>query len=172
MKLTDVLIPLIIAGILLYGVLKGVDVFAVFIEGAKQGLRTAIRILPALIAFMTAVGMFKASGALDVLTYATGPIAEALGFPQECLPLALLRPISGSGSLALFEGVLQDNGADSFPGRVASVILGSSETTFYTIAVYYSVTSVKQTRHTTVSALMADFTGMVMSAVAVRLMMG
>lgn len=171
MSFTDILVPVLLAAILLHGAMKGVDIFTVFIEGASEGLRVAVRILPTLVIFMTAIGMFKASGALDILTYPLRPITTMLGFPEECLPLALLRPVSGGGSLALYESVLRDAGPDSFAGRVASVLLGSSETTFYTIAVYYSVTAVKNTRHTAAAALAADISGTIMSAVAVRILM-
>ena len=110
--MTSYIIPAIIAFILIYGLIKGVDVFSVFLEGAKDGLKTSINILPSLIALMTCVGMFKASGGLDVLTHALTPLANAAGAPKELLPLALLRPISGSGALAVFEDVLRQFGAE------------------------------------------------------------
>ena len=135
--MTSYIIPVIVAFILIYGLFKGVDVFDVFLQGAKEGLKTAVGILPALIALMTCVGMFKASGGLQVLTHALMPLTDALGAPKEVLPLALLRPISGSGALAALEDILREYGANSQIGRTASVLMGSTETTFYTIAVYY-----------------------------------
>ena len=169
MNFTSYIIPIIIGAILIFGLINGVDVFNEFIEGAKENLKTGVQILPALIALMTAVGMFKASGALDILTYALSPVTTFLGFPSECVPLAMIRPISGSGALAVYESILNSNHPDSFVGRVASVMLGSTETTFYTIAVYYSVTKIKKTRHTLACALAADFTGFVVSALVVNI---
>jgi spore maturation protein B len=114
--------------------------------------------------------MFKASGALDVLTHALAPMSNAIQVPGELVPLAILRPVSGSGSLAIFENTLNTYGPDSFLGRVASVMQGSTETTFYTIAVYYGAINVQKTRHTVFCALIADFVGFIMSTLAVRLL--
>ncbi len=168
-QLTAALIPVLIAGILIFGLIKRVNVFDTFLQGAKEGLNTAVSILPALVALMVAVTMFKASGALDILTYSLAPLTDRLGVPQETLPLALLRPISGSGALAMLESLLAEYGPDSLIGRAACVMQGSTETTFYTIAVYYGAVGIKNTRHTVLAASAADFTGMVMSCVAVRL---
>ena len=167
--IADCMIPLILCGILLYGVLHGVPVFDAFLEGAKEGISTSFGILPALIALMTGIAMFSTSGALDILVNALRPLCEAIGFPPETIPLALLRPISGSGALAIYESILNTYGPDSFIGKVASVMQGSTETTFYTIAVYYGAVQVKKTRHTVPSALSADLTGFLMSVAAVRL---
>ncbi len=169
--MSDHVIPIFIALIMIAGLVKRVDVFSEFVEGAKESLGSAFGILPALIALMTAIGMFKASGALDVISAAVSPITEFLGFPKECIPLALIRPISGSGALAVFGSILSDVSPDSYAGRVASVIVGSTETTFYTAAVYYGITKIKKTRHTIASSLTADFTGFIMSALTVRLLL-
>ena len=166
------IVPVIIGGIFLYGIYRGVNTFDAFLAGAKEGLSTVVSITPALICLLTAVAMFKASGALDVLSWGLGPLAEGLGLPREVIPLALLRPISGSGAMVLFNDILATYGPDSFIGRVASVMLGSTETTFYTIAVYYGATKVHRTRHTLPSALSADLAGIIMSAVAVRMFLG
>ncbi|WP_312640932.1 nucleoside recognition domain-containing protein [Hydrogenoanaerobacterium sp.] len=139
-------------------------------DGAKEGLMTSLRIMPALVALMTAVGMFKASGALDVLTHFLSPLASVLHLPREVIPLAILRPISGSGAMAIFQDILKSHGADTLIGRVASVMQGSTETTFYTIAVYYGATKVSKTRHTLPSALTGDFVGFIMSAITVQLL--
>mgnify|MGYP006070592637 FL=1 len=167
----DCIIPLILCAILLYGLLHGVNIFDSFLEGAKEGISTSFGILPALVALMTCIAMFNASAALDIFTNALRPICEAIGFPPETIPLALLRPISGSGALAIYENLLSNYGPDSFVGKVASVMQGSTETTFYTIAVYYGAVKVKKTRHTVPSALSADLTGFLMSVVAVRLLL-
>ena len=157
------IVPGIIGGIFLFGICRGINTFDAFLEGAREGLSTIVSIVPALICLLTAVAMFKASGALDVLSWGLGPLAEGL---------ALLRPISGSGAMVLFNVILATYGPDSFIGRVASVMEGSTETTFYTIAVYYGAIGVKRTRHTLPSALSADLAGIIMSAVAVRLFLG
>ncbi|HJB25606.1 MAG TPA: spore maturation protein [Firmicutes bacterium] len=170
-NIADCIIPLILCAIFLYGLLHGVNIFDSFLEGAKEGISTSFGILPALVALMTCIAMFNASGALDILTNALRPICEAIGFPPETIPLALLRPISGSGALAIYENLLSNYGPDSFVGKVASVMQGSTETTFYTIAVYYGAVKVKKTRHTVPSALSADLTGFLMSVVAVRLLL-
>ncbi len=170
--MTDYIIPLFIGLIIIYGCIKKVDIFDEFLSGARENLKTGVDILPSLIAMITAIGMFKASGAMELLAKAMSPVTEFLGFPSECLPLAIMRPVSGSGALAVFETILSEVHPDSFAGRVASVILGSTETTFYTIAVYYGAANIKNTRHTLASALFADFTGFIISVLTVRLIFG
>lgn len=168
----DWAIPCVLFGIVLYAFLNGTNVFSEFIEGAKEGLVTAANILPALIALITAVGIFKASGALDMITNFISPLTEKIGMPAEVVPLALLRPISGSGAMVIFNDILSTYGPDSLSGRIASVMQGSTETTFYTIAVYYGATKVKNTRHTVPSSVTADIVGFIMSALAVRIIFG
>jgi len=170
--LSDFVIPLTLAGILVYGLYKGVDVFGVFLEGAKEGLNTAVNIAPALIALMMCIGVFKASGALDIIVWLFSPVAEILRLPGEVVPLAILRPISGSGALVIYNDLLATYGPDSFIGRVASVMEGSSETTFYTIAVYFGAVKVSKTKYTLSASLTADLVGVVMSAFMVRLIFG
>ena len=128
--MSDFVIPVFIAVIMVIGLAKRVDVFGEFTDGAKENLKSAFDVLPALIALMTAIGMFKASGGLEIISSAIAPITEFLGFPKECIPLALIRPVSGSGALAVFESILTEVSPDSFAGRVASVVIGSTETTF------------------------------------------
>lgn len=172
MSIATIAIPALISLILIYGLIKKVDVFDCFLEGAKEGLSASVSILPALIALMTSVGMFKASGALDVITYALSPLAGLIHIPGEIIPLAILRPISGSGGLVILNGILAEFGPDSFIGRVASVLEGSSETTFYTIAVYYGAIKISNTRHTLAASLTADLTGTLMSILTVTLFFG
>lgn len=169
MNLSSYILPIFIGLILIVGLIKHVDVFGEFIDGAKENLKVGVDILPTLIALMTAIGMFKASGAVELITTAVSPLINTLGFPAECVALALIRPISGSGALAVYESILNDCGPDGFAGRVASVMLGSTETTFYTIAVYYSVTKIKKTRHTLLCSLSGDLTGFIFSALLVRM---
>ena len=166
------LVPLILTGVALYGALHRVDVYSALCQGAGSGLETLVRVLPALVGLMTAVAMLRASGALELLCTAFAPAAEQLGLPGELLPMALLRPVSGSGALALFEDILTRFGPDSFIGRTASVLMGSTETTFYTIALYFGATKVRNTRHCLPAALLADLAGICLSAAAVGLFLG
>lgn len=170
--MSNFVIPVFIAAIIIIGLIRKTDVFGEFVDGARENLTAAFEVLPALIALMTAIGMFKASGALEAISAILSPLTSFLGFPEECIPLALIRPVSGSGALAVFESILGDVSPDSFAGRVASVIIGSTETTFYTIAVYYGITKVKKTRQAVASSLAADFTGFILSALTVRLILG
>lgn len=169
MQIGAYILPFIIMGIVLYASLKGIPVFNEFLIGAKDGIKTALQILPALVAFSLCVGMFKSSGALDIISSALEPIANFFLIPTQVIPLALLRPISGSGAMVIFGDILSTYGADSFIGRVASVMQGSTETTFYTIAVYFGATNIKKLRHTLPSALIADIIGFMMSALTVRI---
>ena len=166
--LGDWAIPSVIFLILLAGWLRGINVFDCFLEGAREGISTAFEILPSLVALILSIGIFRASGALDLLTAAAAPLARLLLIPGEVVPLALLRPISGSGALVIFQDLLTRFGLDSMIGRIASVMEGSTETTFYTIAVYYGAASIRRTRHTLPAALFADLTGFLMSALTVR----
>jgi spore maturation protein B len=161
--LSDYILPTIVVLIVLYGAFKGVDVFNVFIDGAKSGFKTVFNIIPSLIALLLSINMLKASGGLDVLLSLLSPIGDFLGIPRDIIPLTILSPISGSGSLGVYESILKDFGPDSFIGRCASVMMGSTETTFYTLALYYGSIGVKKTRHTVPSALCADFTSFILS---------
>ncbi len=163
------IVPLVVAVIALYGLLKGVDVFDCFVEGAKGGISVCFRILPTLIGMLTAIGMFRASGGLALLCDLLAYPAGLLGLPQELVPLALVRPLSGGLAMGVFRDILAAVGADSYIGKVASVMMGSTETTLYVIAVYYSAVNIKDTRHTLSSGLISDLTGFVMSSIAVRL---
>ena len=162
--------PLMMGGIILYGLFKGVNVFDAFLKGATGGIKTAAEILPALIALITAVTMMKTSGALEVIVSMLQPVASFLGIPQEVAPLALLCPISGSGALSMYETILEEYGADNVIERTASIMMGSTETTFYAVAVYYGAVNIRKTRYTIPAALCADFTSFVMSAFFVRLL--
>ena len=146
------------AAILLFGIVRRVPVFDVFLEGAKDGLRSAVSILPSLIGLLMAVRMLKASGALDFLTGAAAPVLGILNVPPEITPLIFLRPVSGSGSTALLLQIYKSCGPDSFAGRAASVIAGSTDTTFYAIAVYFGAVGIRKIRYTVPAALAADCT--------------
>lgn len=162
-------IPMVIALIVLWGWVNGVNVFEAFLNGARSGIGISFKIIPALVALITAVGVFKASGALDLITQALSPLTSVLGIPPEVVPLALLRPVSGSGAMVIFNDILSRFGPDSMVGRIASVMQGSTETTFYTIAVYYGATSIRRIRHTVPASVTADLIGFIMSAICVNL---
>ncbi|MBR1731709.1 MAG: spore maturation protein [Ruminococcus sp.] len=163
--------PLFIAAVIVFGLTKKVPLFDAFVSGAKDGIRTLVKIAPTLVGLIVAVDMLKASGATELLCNAVTQLANALGFPKEIVPMVLLRPISGGGATALLTNIYKDYGPDSFAGQVASVLAGSTETTFYAIAVYFGSVGVKKTRHTLISALSADFTAAVMAVLTVRLLL-
>ncbi len=163
-------VPVVIGLIITVGLCRGVRIFDCFLEGARDGLKSLIGIIPSLAGLIVAVEMFKASGAMDVLSAALAPATDLLGFPREAVPMAILRPVSGGGSLALLDRILQNAGADSLAGRTAAVMCGSSETTFYTVAVYYGSCGVSRIRYTLLAALLADGVAALASAAAVRLL--
>ncbi len=167
----ELFMPVFIAVVLVFGLIKRVPLFDAFVVGATDGMRTLAKIAPTLVGLIVAVDMLKASGAMELLCNAVTPLADTLGFPKEIVPMVLLRPVSGGGSTALLTGIYKDYGPDSFAGQVASVLAGSTETTFYAIAVYYGSVKVKKIRHTLISALSADFTAAVMAVLTVKLML-
>lgn len=169
---TAYIIPTAVVAILVFGAVKKVPVFDTFLVGAKEGLRSSVSILPSLVGLLMAVSMLKASGALDLFTGWIAPVVSRLGFPPEATPMALLRPISGSGSTAILTQIFDSYGPDSFVGRVASVMAGSTETTFYAIAVYYGAVGIKKIRHTIPAALTADFACTVFAVLTTHLFFG
>ncbi len=158
-----------IIGIVVFGLLKGVKIFDAFLKGAREGLRTAVGIIPALTALTLCVSALRASGAVEALGELAAPVIGMAGIPPETLPLMLIRPISGSGALAVLQSILSSSGPDSAAGRIASVMMGSTETTFYTVAVYFGSAGVKRTGCAIPAALTADLTGMIVAALTVRL---
>jgi spore maturation protein B len=163
-------IPVLLVGIPLVGMIRGLKVYDVFIEGAKEGFQVAVRIIPFLVGILVAIGMFRGSGAMDMLTNALRPLLKATRFPPEIFPLVILRTLSGSGSLALATDIIKQFGPDSLIGRTAATIYGGSETTFYVLAVYFGAIGVKRTRHAIPSALVGDVVAAIV-AVAVCLWM-
>lgn len=168
----SLIMPVFAVTIILFGLVRRVPVFEAFLTGAREGAQTLLRIAPTILALIFAVGLLKSSGAVAVINRALAPAANAVGFPAEVVPMALLRPVSGSGSSALLMTVLQDYGPDSFAGRVASVLAGSSETTFFATTMYFGSIGVKKIRHTLLAAIAADVTAMLVSAATVRLFFG
>ena len=162
------LVPLIIAVTAVYGMYRRVDVYDALITGAGEGLGVLIKIVPALIGLLTAVYMLRASGALDLAARALSPVLTRLGIPPETVGLMLVRPVSGSAALGVGAELISTYGPDSLIGRTAAVMLGSTETTFYTIAVYFGAAGIVKTRFTVPAALCADLAGFAAAAWAVR----
>lgn len=166
------IVPGTIAAVALYGAVRKVDVYDALITGAGEGMGVLVRIVPALIGLMTAVHMLRASGALELAAEALAPVLNRVGLPSELLSLMLVRPISGSAALGVGAEVIEAYGPDSYLGRVAAVMLGSTETTFYVIAVYFGAVGISKTRYAVPAALCADLTGFLAAAWAVRLLFG
>jgi spore maturation protein B len=163
-------IPILLVAIPLVGMIRGVKVYDVFIEGARDGFGVGVRIIPFLVGILVAIGMFRGSGAMDLLTAALRPLMTATGFPVELVPLAILRSLTGSGSLAFTTDLIKTHGPDSLIGRMAATMYGSSETTFYVLAVYFGAVGVRRTRHAVPAALIGDVAAAI-AAVAVCLWM-
>lgn len=158
-------IPIIIAIIILYGVIERKKVYDIFLKGAKDGIKIVFQLIPTLIGIFVAVGALRNSGILDLIINVISPLTNFLKIPSEIMPLALLRPISGSASIGVAVDIMQKYGTDTFIGLVTSTIMGSTETTVYTIAVYTSCVGIKKTRFVLAAALLADIAGMISSVV-------
>ena len=165
-------IPLLIVLIPLYGYRKGIKVYEEFTEGAKEGFQVALRIIPFLVAIFLAISVFRSSGAMDILTWILSPITGKIGMPGEVVPMALMRPLSGSGALGIMSELIKTHGPDSFIGRLVSIMMGSTETTFYILAVYFGSINVKQTRHAVPAALTADLAGMIAAVIVCHAVFG
>ena len=164
--------PLIMGGVGLYALGRGVDVFSALTDGMRDGLKTLLRIFPSLLALLPAIAMVRASGLLDAVTGLLSPVLAVLGIPEQLAPLLLLRPLSGSGALAAATDLIGQYGADSLLGRTAAVMLGSTETTFYVLAVYFGAAGIQNGRRILPAALLADLVGFVMAAQTVRCFWG
>jgi spore maturation protein SpmA len=165
-------IPFLLAGFPLYAALRRVKVYEEFVEGAKEGIEVGLRIIPYLVAILVAVGMFRAAGGIDLLSRALKPALMAVGFPSDLLPLVLMRPLSGTGALGVFTELVKQSGADSVVSRMGGTIFGSTETTFYVLAVYFGSVAVKRTRYAVLAGLTADFVAVVASVVLCRWVFG
>ena len=166
------MLPALVAIFVLYGWVRHVHVYESLVEGAKEGFQVALRIIPFLVAILVVIGMFRASGGLDLIVSAIAPLTGLLGMPAEALPMALLRPLSGSGALGVAADAMAEYGPDSLIGYMVSTYQGSTETTFYTLAVYFGAIGVKTTRHTVPACLLADVTGILAATFIVNLMFG
>ncbi|RMD88907.1 MAG: spore maturation protein [Calditrichaeota bacterium] len=169
---SDVAIPLVILLIVSFGVIKKVKIYESFVEGAKGGFEIAIKIIPFLVAILVAIGMFRASGAMDFLVKIISPVTNLIGMPAEALPVALMRPLSGSGTLGLVSEIMKTHGPDSFLGRLVSTMYGSTETTFYVLAVYFGSVGIKKTRHAVPAGLLADAAGLLAALFICKIVFG
>lgn len=166
------MLPALVAIFVLYGWVRHVRVYESLVEGAKEGFQVALRIIPFLVAILVVIGMFRASGGLELIVSGIAPLTALLGMPAEALPMALLRPLSGSGALGVAADAMTEHGPDSLIGYMVSTYQGSTETTFYTLAVYFGAIGVKTTRHTVPACLLADVTGILAATFIVNLMFG
>jgi spore maturation protein SpmB len=168
------IVPGLVVGLLGFGVARKVRVYEIFVEGAKDGFRVALRIIPYLVAILVAVAMFRASGAMDMVITPLSAITGPLGLPAEALPMALLRPLSGSGAYGILASLINDSaiGPDSYTGYLVSTLQGSTETTFYVLAVYFGAIGIRRIRHALAAGLCADIAGIVGAVVIVSLLYG
>jgi len=165
-------IPAIILFVVLFGVVKKVKIYEAFVEGAKEGFNVAIRIIPFLVAMLVAIGIFRAGGAMEILAAFLSPVTNLIGMPPEALPMALIRPLSGSGALGVMSEIIKTHGPDSLIGRMVSVMMGSSETTFYVLAVYFGSVSITRTRQAVPAGIVAEIAAILASVWTVHLIFG
>lgn len=163
-------IPVVVALVAFYAICKKVPVYSVFTEGAKEGFSTAIMIIPYLVAMLCAIGMFRASGAMDYLCDLLSPVTNLIGLPSEVLPMAIMRSFSGGGAEGMMADLLAQYGTQSQIGRIASVALGSTETTFYVVAVYFGSVGVSNTRHSIAAGLLGDLASLIAATLIVNIM--
>ena len=172
MLLSDLMIPMTFAGILLYALSRKVPVYDIFIDGAKEGFGTVLNIMPTIIGLMVAVGMLRASGALEILSRAIAPMTDRFGYPSEAVPLTLMRLVSSSAATGLLLDIFERHGPDSPLGRFVSVMMSCTETVFYTMSVYFLSVKITKTRHTLTGALVANAAGIITALVITRAFFG
>lgn len=165
-------IPFLVIFIVVYGAVKKVKVYECFVEGAKEGFQVAIKIIPYLVAMLVAIGIFRTSGSMEILSMILSPVTNLIGMPSEVLPLALVRPLSGSGALGITSELIKAHGAESLIGRLASVMMGSTETTFYVLAVYFGAVEITRPRQALLAGVIVDITAVVVSVLLVNLIWG
>ena len=162
------IIPLIILFVICFGMKSGIKVYECFVEGAKEGLMVCYKIFPYLLAMIVAVSVFRESKALDFIVLLLSKPVRLIGLPPELVPLVLVKPLSGSGALGIYMEILKNYGPDTYIGRVASIIMGSTETIFYTVTIYYGAIGIKKIRHTLWAAIMADLVAIIMAITLAR----
>ncbi len=165
--ITKSIIPIIVVIIITYGMIKGKKVYEWFIEGAKEGLKVCLNIFPYLLAMIIAVNIFREAKLLDLLNNIVAPVGSLIGLPKEIIPLVLIKPLSGSGAIGILTDIVKTYGPDSYIGLIASVIMGTTETIFYTITVYFGAIQIKKIRHTLWAAVLADLTAIIISILLV-----
>jgi spore maturation protein B len=167
-----VAIPVLIFFIVIYGVIKKVKIYEAFVEGAKEGFNVGVRIIPYLVAMLVAIGIFRASGAMEILATILSPVTKWIGMPSEALPMAIIRPLSGSGALGVVSDIIKTHGPDSLIGKMVSVMMGSSETTFYVLAVYFGAIGITRTRQAVLGGIVVDIVAVLTSVLLVNLIFG
>lgn len=165
-------IPGFMVFVLSYGYIKGVNVYDTFVEGAKEGLSTVVQVFPYMVAMFVAIGIFRSSGAMGILVKILSPLTNLLGIPGEILPLALMRPVSGMASTGILGELFKTYGPDSFIGRVASTMMGSTETIFYTLSIYFGAVGIKKSRYSLWGSLLADIAGLIASIIVCSIVFG
>lgn len=167
---SNLIMPLMFVGIISYGIVKKVPLYDTFIEGAKEGLTTVIGVFPTLIGLMVAVGILRESGSLDLLSRLISPVTDRLGFPNEAVPLTLMRLVSSAASRGLLLDLFKNYGPDSFLGRFVSIMMSSTETIFYTMSVYFMSVKITKTRFTLAGALIANISGVIISLLLTQIL--
>lgn len=165
-------IPLVFVIVLVWGLARKIDVYGIFLDGAREGLEVAVRILPYVVSIFVALAIFRDSGAMALLARALAPVLRPLGVPADVLPLMLIRPLSGAGALAITAELLRHHGPDSYVGRLASTLQGSTDTTFYILSVYFGSVGIRRIRHALAVGLLADLIGFVLAVALTRLVFG
>ena len=158
--------------IVVYGAVKKVKIYETFVEGAKEGFNVGVRIIPYLVAMLVAIGIFRASGAMEILASLLSPLTKLIGMPAEALPMAIIRPLSGSGALGVTSEIIKAHGPDSLIGRMVSVMMGSTETTFYVLAVYFGAVGITKTRQAVPAGIVADIAAVLISVWITNLIFG
>lgn len=169
MNIANYIIPTIIIVIIIYGIIKGVDIYTEFINGALEGIKTAFKILPYIIAIFFAINIFRKSGAEEFIIKLATPVTDIIKFPSELLSLIIIKPLSGSGSYGVIKNLIDSYGADSYIGRCAAVMMGSAETIFYTVAVYFGSVGIKDSRYTIKTGLIAHLAATIAAIIVCRI---
>ena len=167
-KISLYILPLMIIGILLAGIIKKVPVYEEFVEGAKDGFKVSVTIIPYLVAIIVGIAMFKASGAIDIITAACGGLLQKLSVPTDIIPIMITRSLSGSATLGLFSDIVTTHGTDCYLTKLAAIMVGSSETTFYVLAVYFGSVGIKKYRYALLTGIIADITGIILAVLVAR----
>lgn len=165
-------IPGLVCGIVIYGALKKIKIYEAFVEGAKEGFNVGVRIMPYLVAMLVAIGIFRAGGAMEILSQIISPVTRFIGMPAEALPMALIRPLTGNGALGVMSEIIKSHGADSLIGRMVSVMMGSTETTFYVLAVYFGSVGITRGRQAILGGVIVDIIAVLVSVWIVNLIFG